>query len=91
MGIPHIAVGIGVEIEGEANDTLGGMVKVELQYTEHEDRDSQWEHEDSDGNLPEVYGNIQTAELNMLSAALAIVEWKARPRSACHWGGQSEG
>ena len=31
-----------------------------------------------DAEEDDVYGsNIQTAELNMLSAALAIVEWKA--------------
>ena len=77
MAIPHIAVGIGVEIEGEANDSLGGMVKIERQYIAHEGRDSHWEDDRADGHLPEVYGNIQTAELNMLSAALAIVEWKA--------------
>ena len=35
---------------------------------------------ESKEEVPEdgVYGNIQTAELNMLSAALAIVEWKAK-------------
>ena len=25
----------------------------------------------------QIYGNVQTAELNMLGAALAITEWKA--------------
>ena len=79
-GVLHIAVGIGVDIEGENSDQLGGMVKVETQCNMGE-RDSDnvtgvWEEDQGDG----VYGNIQTAELNMLSAALAIVEWKAKRR-----------
>ena len=71
-GVLHVAVGIGVDIEGENSDQLGGMVKVETQFHMGE-RDGEKE-EPEDG----VYGNIQTAELNMLSAALAIVEWKAK-------------
>ena len=79
-GVLHIAVGIGVDIEGENSDQLGGMVKVETQCNMGE-RDSDnvtgvWEEDQGDG----VYGNIQTAEVNMLSAALAIVEWKAKRR-----------
>ena len=77
-GALHIAVGIGVDLEGEKNDQLGGMVKVETGFCSSE------RFNKSEGQIgaeaPEdgVYGNIQTVELNMLSAALAIVEWKAR-------------
>ena len=75
-GVLHLAVGIGVDLEGEKNDQLGGMVKVETQFRMGE-RDGGTEGGEE---VPpdRVYGNIQTAELNMLSAALAIVEWKAR-------------
>ena len=74
----HVAVGIGVDIEGENSDQLGGMVKVETQFQMGERvgeslSDGQKEEPEDD-----AYGNIQTAELNMLSAALAIVEWKAK-------------
>ena len=75
LGVYHISVGIGVEIEGETDDQLGGMVKVEtaLQPRRHCDREADC------GDRPEqAYGIVQTAELNMLGAALAIVEWKAR-------------
>ena len=77
-GALHIAVGIGVDLEGEKNDQLGGMVKVETEFSPPE-RCGQNEKQ-AEEEAPEyaVYGNIQTAELNMLSAALAIVEWKAR-------------
>ncbi len=76
MGILHISVGIGLEMEGERNNEIGGMLKVEIGYrverpVEQEDRSLEDEEDD-------VYGsNIQTAELNMLGAALAITEWKA--------------
>ena len=78
-GVLHVAVGIGVDIEGENNDQLGGMVKVETQFLVGE-RDGESVPGDPEKEKPEngVYGNIQTAELNMLSAALAIVEWKAK-------------
>ena len=77
-GILNIAVGIGVDLEGEKNDKLGGMVKVEMQFCPRE-RAGASEAEDQEEALEGgVYGNIQTAELNMLSAALAIVEWKAK-------------
>ena len=77
LGIAHIAVGLGIDIEGEDNDQLGGMVKVEVQHcprirNDEENREIMAQADDDD-----MYGNIQTAELNMLSAALAIIEWKA--------------
>ena len=77
-GVLHIAVGIAVDIEGEHNDQLDGMVKVESQFRERK-RETRTEEEPIDAeNENYVYGNIQTAELNMLSAALAIVEWKTK-------------
>ena len=77
-GVLHIAVGIGVEIEGEHNDQLGGMVKVETVFRPRDRKGVAGDGDAAVGGEDDVYGNIQTAELNMLSAALAIVEWKAR-------------
>lgn len=77
-GALHIAVGIGVDVEGENDDQLDGMVKLETQY-QVDDIVDQSVNEHETGKIEnDIYGNIQTAELNMLSAALAIVEWKAK-------------
>ena len=75
LGIFHISVGLAVEIEGEDNNQLGGMIKVETAFVSPSRRE-----EDAHPNHaePQVYGQVQTAELNMLGAALAIVEWKAK-------------
>ena len=75
LGVFHISVGIAVEIEGENNEQLGGMVKVETGF--HPTRPHTITP-DSSEQVKQVYGQIQTAELNMLSAALAIIEWKAK-------------
>ena len=80
-GIFHLAVGIGLDIEGSHNDQLGGNVKIEINYRDPHEIDS------VNGNYSkladdvrhDVYrSNIQTADLNMLGAALAITEWKAK-------------
>ena len=84
LGVLHISVGIGLEIEGDNNDQIGGMVKVETQYKSEERGEA--DHGNADhGNedkreegVENIYGNIQTSELNMLVAALAITEWKIR-------------
>ena len=76
MGVLHISVGIGLEMEGERNNEIGGMLKVEMDY--QVGRSVEQKDEDPDDREDDVYGsNIQTAELNMLGAALAITEWKA--------------
>ena len=77
LGIPHIAVGLGVEVEGEANSQLGGMVKVEILHIPRSLSDADRQEYLPQADADDMYGNIQTAELNMLSAALAIIEWKA--------------
>ena len=77
LGIAHIAVGLGVEVEGEANDQLGGMVKVEICHVPRVLSDADRQRYMAQADADDMYGNIQTAELNMLSAALAVVEWKA--------------
>ncbi|MDE2822418.1 MAG: ThiF family adenylyltransferase [Chloroflexota bacterium] len=78
MGILHLAVGIGLDIEGMGNDQLGGNVKVEINYlTRREDTYGSPQGEPRPEGEDIYRSNIQTAELNMLSAALAIAEWKA--------------
>ena len=74
LGIYHVSVGIGVEVEGQSNDQLGGNVKVETAFRPRHPRPSELPPEEG----PEqAYGIVQTAELNMLGAALAVLEWKA--------------
>ena len=79
MGILHLSVGIGLEVEGANDDQIGGMVKVETNYSPGTPRRELCEAPKRPGKKDDdVYGsNIQTAELNMLGAALAIAEWKA--------------
>ena len=82
-GIFHMAVGIGLDIEGVDNDELGGNVKIEIDFRDpHESGSTDCNTDCSeDGVADDVYrSNIQTAELNMLGAALAITEWKATRR-----------
>ncbi len=75
LGIYHVSVGIGVEVEGESNDQLGGNVKVETAFRPRHPRPSELPPEE----IPDqAYGIVQTAELNMLGAALAVLEWKAK-------------
>ena len=75
IGVFHVSVGLAVEIEGQENNQLGGMVKVEtgINLPPRLNKNSE-----SHQVQPQVYGNVQTAELNMLGAALAVVEWKAK-------------
>ena len=74
LGIYHVSVGIGVEVEGESNDQLGGNVKVETAFRPRHPRPSELPPEEGPD---QAYGIVQTAELNMLGAALAVLEWKA--------------
>jgi len=71
----HISVGLAVEVEGEDNNQLGGMIKVETAFVSSSRREEDAHPSHAE---PQVYGKVQTAELNMLGAALAIVEWKAK-------------
>ena len=78
MGVLHISIGIGLEIEGDNNDQIGGMVKVETQYRPKDvGRGGNGIRDRGKEQDNQIYGNVQTAELNMLGAALAITEWKA--------------
>ena len=80
-GILHLAVGIGLEIEGVQNNQLGGNVKIEINYRDPYEVDTTGSNDGPavDDVVDDPYrSNIQTAELNMLGAALAITEWKAK-------------
>ena len=74
LGVFHVSVGLAVEVEGQENNQLGGMVKVETGIIPPP---RATENSQPDQAQQQAYGNVQTAELNMLGAALAIVEWKA--------------
>ena len=75
LGVYHVSVGLGVEVEGQSNDQLGGNVKVETAFRPRHSRPS----EPPPKQRPrQAYGIVQTAELNMLGAALAVLEWKAK-------------
>lgn len=78
-GILHVSIGIGLEIEGANNDQIGGMVKVETNFKSGDEMSEIEGTPDGEQEpMGDVYSsNIQTAELNMLGAALAIAEWKA--------------
>ena len=80
MGVLHLSVGIGLEVEGENNDKIGGMVKVECDFNDLSRGPVDFNaFDDLDNEEDDVYrSNIQTAEVNMLGAAIAITEWKAR-------------
>ena len=81
MGIHHISVGLGLDIEGENDDQIGGNVKIEVDYIPKNydkfNNKSEEEQYENPADLDVYESNIQTAELNMLGAALAITEWKA--------------
>ena len=79
MDILHISIGLGLEIEGPKDDQIGAMVKLETCFNAREVAVQMGgTEEDPRGEEADVYhSNIQTAELNMLGAALAITEWKA--------------
>jgi hypothetical protein len=68
-----VDVGLGVQLQ---DDHLGGLVRVTASTPAT--RDAANAHIPfSDGEAADAYAtNIQTAELNMLNAALAVLQWK---------------
>ena len=78
LGVFHVSVGLAVEIEGEDSNQLGGMVKVETGFIPALPKPRPTETTPLGQEAVQAYGNVQTAELNMLGAALAITEWKAK-------------
>ncbi len=73
MGLPFIDTGMGVEL---VRDTLGGIVRVTASLP---DRREHFRSRVSLGGAQtnEDYDvNIQIADLNALSAALAVIKWK---------------
>lgn len=74
FGIPFIDAGMGVYRIG---DSLGGILRVTASTPEH--RAHVWEHQRipfGDEEDDEYDRNIQTADLNMLNAVLAVIKWK---------------
>jgi ThiF family len=74
FGIPFIDAGMGVYRIGES---LGGILRVATSTPEH--RAHVWKHQRipfGDEEDDEYDRNIQTADLNMLNAVLAVIKWK---------------
>jgi hypothetical protein len=75
FGIPFIDVGMGVY---ETDGMLGGVLRVTTSTPEQRDHfRSRVSFSDGDGHN-EYARNIQTADLNALNAALAVIKWKKR-------------
>jgi hypothetical protein len=73
-GTPFIDAGMGAYRIGES---LGGILRVTTSTPEH--RAHVWEHQRipfGDEEDDEYDRNIQTADLNMLNAVLAVIKWK---------------
>jgi hypothetical protein len=74
FGIPFIEAGMGVY---RVRDSLGGIVRVTASTPEF--RDHVWDRQRipfGDEEDDEYDRNIQTADLNMLNAVLAVLKWK---------------
>jgi hypothetical protein len=74
FGIPFIETGMGVY---RVRDALGGIVRVTASTPEF--RDYVWDRQRipfGDEEDDEYDRNIQTADLNMLNAVLAVLKWK---------------
>jgi len=72
FGVPFIDTGMGV---GQANNSLGGIVRTTTSVPGHSQH--LWERLSfADEPDDEYEQNIQTADLNMLNAAMAVIKWK---------------
>jgi hypothetical protein len=75
FGIPFIDVGMGIY---ETDGMLGGVLRVTTSSPEQRDH-FRSRVSFSDGDQHNEYArNIQTADLNALNAALAVIKWKKR-------------
>jgi hypothetical protein len=69
-GVPFIEVGIGVYRSG---DELGGIIRTTTSTPDRRAARSRIPFDEAEDDYD---GNIQIAELNALSAALAVMKWK---------------
>ena len=73
FGVSFVDVGIGVYLAGDA---LGGVLRVTtVTAPKHDHIPARIPFSDGDGNN-EYAKNIQIADLNALSACLAVIKWK---------------
>ncbi len=73
FGVPFIDVGMGVQ---QVDGSLGGILRVTSSTVEQRERArARLPFSDSDDNN-DYSQNIQTADLNALNAALAVIKWK---------------
>lgn len=75
LGIPFIDVGMGIELVG---DHLHGIIRVTTSTPEKRDHVRDKKRIGFSGSgVDGIYAkNIQTADLNALNAALAVIKWK---------------
>jgi hypothetical protein len=71
--VPFVDTGMGLYAKG---DTLGGILRVTLSTAEKRDAARTWMSFSSEEEPNEYDRNIQIADLNMLSAVLAVAQWK---------------
>jgi hypothetical protein len=79
FGVPFIEVGLGVLLDDDTT-SLTGMVRTTTSTPEQRDHvEAKQRIPYSDGDANNEYSqNIQIADLNALSAALAVIKWKKR-------------
>lgn len=72
-GIPFIDTGMGVEL---VDDTLGGIVRVTASWPDRRDRFRSRVSLGEAQTNEDYDANIQIADLNALSATMAVIKWK---------------
>lgn len=74
LGVPFIDAGMGLEL---VDGSLGGILRVTASTPGKRDHVHQGRIPFTGGGADDLYAsNIQVAELNAMSAALAVVKWK---------------
>ncbi len=74
LGIPFVEMGMGIVL---SDNQLGGIVRIVASTAStREQAAPHISYSGDDGAVNEYATNIQIAELNVLSAALAVIRWK---------------
>jgi hypothetical protein len=74
LGVPFIDAGMGLEL---VDGSLGGILRVTASTPQKRDHVHRGRVPFAGGGADDVYAsNIQVAELNAMSAAMAVIKWK---------------
>ncbi len=74
LGVPFVDVGMGLEL---VDGSLGGILRVTASTPEKRDHVHQGRIPFGGGGADDIYSsNIQVADLNALSAVMAVIKWK---------------